>query len=508
MWIHTEPCNRVYPLNGWARRGATDAFRAPRIRWSSSRVTLGREDSVFVVLLSEAIDLTPRQLIVVHWMPDDRRIQVNVVNDGLTALLSVTAGSSLDSSAIDRILAESNVVAGVDEVAYGALREQLLQNDFSCGEIVIAQGRAPTPSQDASFEPAFQYGIQAGHTRGDGTVDYHDRDLLKAVSLGMIVGVMHPAIQGTPGLRVDGTSEPVAKPKQEVLRLLDGVEKQADGTVRATRDGVILYKPGQSIGVVGQMVHQGPVDLHSGNLNMMGSLVVKGDILRPFSVTATGDLDISGSVQASNVRAGGNLRVHAGIRGGVGCLVCADGDLVAKHAESATLVAGGRVTIQHSVNSQVAARDIHIQGHMRGGAAVAERHISVAEVGSENGVITLLKSAEPLELPAAEAQRLIATAKTQRLSERVRGRSDDRAKGGKIGRAKATAAAQEIQRLAERASHRESLLADARIEVTLAHPGVVIQIGEATATVATATRATRFSFDHETRSLRSERNSQ
>jgi hypothetical protein len=330
---------------------------------------------------------------------------------------------------------------------------------------------------------------------------------LKPVCQGDVVGIVHPPLPGSAGQKVDGTPIPVAAPRPLSLELHSGVEFDADLSVRATRDGVILYKSGQSLDVVDHHQHQGPVDLHSGNLHMQGSLVVKGDVLRPFAVSATGDVEILGNVDSATVQAGGSLRVRGGVRGGEGGAVCANSEVSLHHAESADIHAGGTLRLQESVNSVLQAGEIHVGSRVRGGSAVAERRIVVKEAGAPNGVDTKLTAGEPLESPLDAAQRSIATAKAARLSERVRGRSSDRAKGGKAGRAKAELAAAEVQRLRARAMRRETLLEAASVQVTLAHPGVSIHIGDARLTLDEPARSTRYSLDREMAALRLEKTS-
>ena len=79
-------------------------------------------------------------------------------------------------------------------------------------------------------------------------------------------------------------------------------------------------------------------------------------------------------------------------------------------------------------------------------------------------------------------------------------------KGGKLGRAAATLASAELEHKIEIAQRREALLGDAFIEVAgTLHPGVAIRIGAATAVIDEPARSVRFSFDLETRTLRTER---
>jgi uncharacterized protein (DUF342 family) len=432
------------------------------------------------------------------------RLKFRLAEDGLVAWLSVATGPALSSDEFDAAIRNSGIVFGLVLPTKNMLEAALSDPNFVCDDEVLARGQAPVPPVDARFEPAFSAGVQAGHVREDGTLDLHDRELLKPVHVGDLLGLMHSPREGTEGRRLDGELLPVSKPHPLTLSLLSGVSVDSDGCVRAARDGVILYKPLQTLDVVDRHEHRGSVDLHSGDLNMQGSLVIKGDVSRPFAVAASGDVDIVGSIDSASVLAGGHLRVQGGVRGGDGGSVCAEGDMRLHHVEAAELYCGGQLQVEQAVNSQLNAHEIRVAKRLRGGIATAEARITVSEVGAPNGVATRLVAGEPLENPVLEVKRAIATAKAERAASRRGGRNDDRAKGGKAGRARASLAADDLQRAAERARCREALLDTASIQVVLAHPGVEIAIGEARLTLEAPVRSARYSLERESCRLRCE----
>jgi hypothetical protein len=438
-------------------------------------------------------------------VPDASRISVHLSSDGLAALATVVPGPAAGRAQFEAAVATSGIVVELDLESCERLVRSIADPEFACADEVVARGQPAEPGQDAWLELSFAQGIQPGHIREDGSFDYHDRELLKPVGCGDCLGTIHPELPGRSGLTVNGTIIPAPSVRALSLQLLRGVELGADNMIRATRDGVVLHKPGQSLDVVDHHEHQGPVDLHSGNLHMKGSLVVRGEVRRPFSVSATGDVDISGSVESSCIRAGGSLVVRGGVRGGVSGALYADGDISIRHAESAVIHSGGRVSLQESVNCQVVASRIQVSGRFRGGCATAEEQIIVKEAGAQHGTDTQLIAGEPLELPISEAQRLITVQKSQRSAERMGGRSNDRAKGGKLGRLRLDLDGVNIKRLAERAQRRLVLLETASVQVNLAHPGVCVRIGEAQLTITEPVKFTRFVLEPGSSTLQSER---
>ncbi len=439
----------------------------------------------------------------------ESRVGVRITDDRLSAFVSIARGPAGDEAHLRCALEGAGLRAGIDERVVTRLGLGLNDDRFEIARELVASGTRALEGEDGRFELAFLAGIQPGHLREDGTIDFHDRELLKPVLKGEVLGQVHPARAGVQGQLVDGTTTSPAKPREATLVLGSGAERDADGVVRAAHAGVVVWKPPRSIDVVEQHVHEGSVDLRSGDLHMQGSLLVKGDVHRSFGVYATGDLEIRGAVDGGNVHSGGSVKIKQGVRGGDAATVCAEGDLAVHHAESAVLYAGRLLQIGDAVHSRLAAGRIEVSGKVRGGVTQAEFSIILREVGSSLGTDTELVAAEPLELPIESAQRALERAKALRFARSGVGPRHehpiDRGKGGKIGRVQASLQEAEVERLAQRALRRQTLSAVAFIQVGIAHPGVTLRIGSHKLAIETEMRAVRILVDGETSELRAEK---
>ena len=437
------------------------------------------------------------------------RLSVAISGDRRTALVTVRPGAvgadepGSGERALRGALEQAGVTTGVLGEALERIGRALDEPAFEVTDEIVARGTVAQAGHEGRFEPAFLAGIQPGHLREDGTLDFFDRELLKAVQKGDVLGLLRPPQPGVAGCLVDGTVEAVPPVREAVLELGPGVERGGDGVVRAARSGVVAYQAGTSIDVVDNHVHQGPVDLRSGHLRMQGSVQVKGDVLTSFCVSASGDIEISGSVDGGNVHAGGDVRVH-GVRG-ERAMVCAEGNLSVHHAEAATLYAGKLLQIAEAVHAQIAAERVEVSGKLRGGRTRAESSIIANEVGSAHGKETEIAVAEPLELPVESALRALDAAKTLRAARPGFGDSRSgpgREKGGKVGRVVAELQRAEIERLGAQALRRAALRPIAFIQVGRAHPGVTLRIADRKLLVEREIRAARFSLDGETGDLR------
>lgn len=427
-----------------------------------------------------------------------RPITVTLSADRMAALVSVRSGDPAESGELAKALESAKVVVGLDASALESLTRELAEPSFEVADAVIARGTPQELGENGRLELLFPVGIQPGHLRDDGTFDFHDRELLKPVEAGDVIGYVWPARTGKAGQLVDGTLlEPPAVAHAKVT-FGPGAELAESGEIRARRAGVVSAK-GTTIDVVDRLVHEGPVDLRSGSLHMMGSLVVKGDVHGTFCVEASGDIEIRGGVEGS-VHAGGSLQIQRGIRGSLASSVTAEGDLSAQQAEYAELYSGGLLRLGAGVHAKLAAQRVEISKKLRGGVTQAERAVLVSEAGSPQGVQTEVEAGVPLESPVETAQRALERAKAVR---NVRpGARSDRAKGEKLGRVQASLQAAEVERLAQREQRRAELTQVAFIQIGVAYPGVIVRIADKKFVIDREIHGSRFSLDRDSRDLR------
>jgi uncharacterized protein (DUF342 family) len=437
------------------------------------------------------------------------RLQLRVTGDGMRAFASVNEGAPREPADLEAALQAVGIVHGIDPAASVALVVALARPEATAMEIEIARGTAAGQSRDGWFEPAFQPGIQPGHLRQDGTLNFHDRELLKPMSIGEMLGRLHRPIDGAPGLRIDGAPIAAQPGRNLDLQVGPGAELLADGRVRVTSPGVAIYVEGRSIEIGTHYVHEGDVDLHSGDLSMEGSLVVRSDVQRGFAARATGNLEIRGGVEGGSAYAGANLRVFGGVRGGEGSLVAAGGDLFARHVERARLDSGGVLELGDAVNSELSAVQARIAGTLRGGRAAVEVGLVTRDAGTKTATVdTVIEAGVPREDAEADARHLIEAAKAQRMGARRTagsGKIADRGKGGKLARELLDVQRGVLLRKIQRAERMAALLPHAFVEVRgTAHPGVHVRIGEARLLLQDTMRQVRFTLDLERRTIRTE----
>ncbi len=439
-------------------------------------------------------------------MTGEARIRVRVADDRMCAWVDITPGDAADETALAAELARAGVVYGLDAHACQLLSRSLADPAVHVEGVLVATGVCSTRGADGYFSPAFEPGIQPGHVSDDGKMDFRDRELLKPVRAGEPLGVLHALRPGMPGRRVDGVELAVPQVHEAALELGPGVARAAEGRLSASIDGVILYVPKMRLDVVREHTHRGDVDYRSGNLDMAGSLRIRGDVTRSFTVRASGDVEVAGSVFDGSVHAGGSLSVRGNVQGGSEGALTAHGDVQVRSAERARIRTRSSLKIDSAVHCQLEAAMIDVV-RLRGGEARAEQGLTVREAGSEHGVDTSLFAGQPLELEP-DTRASLALVRDERLRLRARGSdaSGARGRGGKAGRGRPALQRDQLERLVAVRRERERLLETAFILVHgVAYPGVIIQLGDARLCLTESIESTRFAYHAPSRSMRSER---
>lgn len=444
--------------------------------------------------------------------PAPIRATVEVSADGLSAYVNVVPGEPMAASALHLALKGASVLYGLQAATLATLEAALADPLFEVKAELIARGTPPSPGRDAIFTPFFHPGIQAGSISSDGSFDYHDRDLLKPVVAGEVIATVTPAVPGIAGRRVNNETIPCPPVLDFALSLGPHVKLEPDGRICARNDGVVLYKAGQSLDVVQHYLHEGDVDLRSGDLAMQGTLVVKGSVRQSFQVVCSGDVEIQAGIEGGSVFAGGSVRVKQGVLGSDFARVEAGGSFVSKHAENARVYSLDLVKLEEATACELMARRIEVTRCLRGGTATAEHSLVTGQLGSPHSATdTLVIVGEPLPSPVSDAAHKLEAAKAARsahrrsLSPRSLG-TGARQKGGKLGREQAVLARVDLERRVERLKKRDVLLETAFIQVQgRIYPGARLQMGEDSLVIAEEASATRFTLDPETRRIRGER---
>lgn len=326
----------------------------------------------------------------------DGIVKVDVSPDKLQAWLTVyppLGGRNMNIQDCQNALKENQVVHGIMEEEV----ERALSLEQASQAVLIAKGEAAVNGKDAVIEYMFRNPHEQLKPKQleDGNVDFYNLELITNATNGQVLAKKSPATLGTSGIDVTGTEIPPKPGKDIPLKKGQNVEVVDEGKLAlATTDGQVVIKD-NTIHVLPIYEHKGDVDFSSGNLDFLGSIIVRGSVKNGFTVKAQGDVEIFENVEAANIQAGGNIQVKKGIQGrGKGSLKAA-GDIFAKFIESSTVESEQTVYSEAIMHSNIMAQKNIVlsgkKGLIVGGKCLAGESITAKVIGSELGTITTLE---------------------------------------------------------------------------------------------------------------------
>jgi len=202
------------------------------------------------------------------------------------------------------LLQEQGVVFGIDEEAIrcGIASEEQVVN------IEVARGIDPGASEDATI----RYNLDEENSH-EQVINPYGPGKIHSVSVGGILAIKRPPVQGSPGVDVSGQEIPARTPEDVQIRIRDGVKLISDGAVAiATRSGRPTLEGFNKrfLSVRPVYVVEGNVDLSIGNIEFEGDIVILDSVLDGFTVKAGGNIQVYGDVLHAFLFANGNISIN------------------------------------------------------------------------------------------------------------------------------------------------------------------------------------------------------
>ena len=169
--------------------------------------------------------------------------------------------------------------------------------------------------------------------------------------------------------------------------------KVEKGQYFALLDG-FLKIDGHKIEVLEAYVHEGDINLTSGDIQFKGNIVINGSVDTGSTIVSSKDIIINGDVRDGFVHCGGNLTVAGHIITGKGKVLC-NGDIKAEFIENSNVFCKGSIYAQKSIlSSSVYARnDIILSGQktkLAGSDVVVWGNLETDILGFEKGTDTVV----------------------------------------------------------------------------------------------------------------------
>ena len=320
-------------------------------------------------------------------------MNIEISDDEMRAFLHITppgpAGADIMLKDIEKILSLHGVIAGISKEFLESLADKPIFKEKIC----VAKGEPPVSGMNSFM----QYFFETDQTKiklkesSDGRIDFKEMNIIENVRQGQKLALWNPAERGRDGQTVTGRILMATPGKETTFDIghnvhIDDSDKK---TIVADVDGQVMLINGK-INVEPLYEVAGDVGVKTGNIEFLGNVLVKGDIVDGFKVKAAGNIDVNGTVNKATLIAGGDIIVKQGIYGKEDMVIQAGRSVWAKFIENATVRSGNMVIVSDGIINSYVDADKRIlcsgrRAKIVGGRVRAAEEINCKTLGAAGG---------------------------------------------------------------------------------------------------------------------------
>ncbi|MCL2832225.1 MAG: FapA family protein [Treponema sp.] len=320
---------------------------------------------------------------------NDCQAMVSIQEGEMKAFITVTppgaGGCDISVETLLSYLRNSRVVHGVNEELLSDFADRPIYRE----KITVAEGTKPVNGRDAYI----QYNFETDQSRlklregSNGRIDFKELNIIQNVVQNQHLAKKIPPEEGVMGRTVTGKVIPAKNGKNINLPLGKNVHLGDDeATIISDISGQVVQSGGK-INVEPIYTVNGDVNLKTGNIIFLGTVIINGNVEDGFSVKAAGNIEVNGTVEKAELDAEGDIIVHQGITGKNTGLIKAGRSIWARFIENSIIDSGNMVVVSDGIiNSQVNAyKRIICQGkraHIVGGRLRASEEINAKILGN------------------------------------------------------------------------------------------------------------------------------
>ena len=388
------------------------------------------------VILNQAIVQAsgkPQKIAAPKVEGPQEQVFVEIGDDEMNAKVTVVPPQSENDrfATIDdvrNVLKRRNVAYGIDETRMAELSAKLSQLSTSKNinepiEMEVAFGTPVTNGEEARIEFVYKKPEEeaqapaAPEETEDGRVDYRATHKIENVAKGTLLARKIPPTKGMNGMTVTGRALPAADGKDIDISMGKGVVLSPDNKDEwiSDTDGQVIFKENK-ISVLALYETPGDVNLSTGNIDFIGTVVVRGDVKDGFKVHAGEDIVVNGVVEGAELKSGGKMSIGGGVSGNDKAKIICAGDANIKYIRNSVVEVGGSLTCGQAImHSKVTvAKKVTVagkKGQIVGGQVIAGEEVNAATIGSNFATPTEIIVGEAVGL-RDELQRLENEVKT------------------------------------------------------------------------------------------------
>lgn len=228
----------------------------------------------------------------------------------------------------------------------------------------------------------------------DGKVDYKDVTRLNNVRKGQLIAELVPPLPGIPGTAVTGEQIPNKAGKEARFKVGKNVVLNPEKTAMyAAIDGLVTPTDKGKLNVFPVYEVNGNVDYSTGNIDFVGTVVIRGNVLSGFKVSASGDIRVIGGVEGAELYSEGSIEITGGIIGYNKGLVKAGHHVKSSFIQDGNVIAGENIIVTQSImHSNIrAGKDVICSGSkglIVGGSIQAGERVTARIIGNPMSTTT------------------------------------------------------------------------------------------------------------------------
>ena len=159
-----------------------------------------------------------------------------------------------------------------------------------------------------------------------------------------------PAKPGIPGTAVTGNEIPPKDGKEAHFKIGKNIVVNAEKTAMYSAiDGLVTKTEKEKINVFPVYEVNGDVDYNVGNIDFVGTVVIRGNILTGFRVKASGDIRVTGGIEGAEVESDGSIEISGGIIGSNKGYVKAGHNVRCSFIQEGNVLAGEDIIVSQSI---------------------------------------------------------------------------------------------------------------------------------------------------------------
>lgn len=327
-------------------------------------------------------------------------LSIQTSTDQLSAFLiftRITDEFGCSGADLERFVRSKGIVYGIRD----ELLDQIAKNPlaFYKDQTLIAKGESPIPGKDGSIRLVYDMEKRnsAPAELEDGKVDFKEVVQLKNVKRGQLIAERFDPQPGPSGKTVTGEEIPAKLGKHVRFKVGKNVVLNDDQTAMYSAiDGLISLTDKEKINVFPVYEVNGDVDYSIGNIDFVGTVVIRGNVLSGFRVKASGDIRVIGGVEGAEIESEGSVEITGGILGSNKGFVKAGQNVRSSFIQEGNVIAGEEVLVSQSImHSHVKAGKNVIcsgaKGLIVGGLVQAGDLVSARTIGNSMSTATTIE---------------------------------------------------------------------------------------------------------------------